>query len=315
MPPSVRARPPPDPHVYHAQLIIPQIHNNYVLRSHPKDFHISDLKENESESALTVKMLSENSWKVLLFVSACVVATEQTRALSLVYRKPYKNVMFVPKSYRSRQSRVLFLDEDESRQPYGRGEIDLTVNKNTKIKFDDTTDYEFTSPDDESTTKIDLPSGNERFYEPLPRFPIRQFQTYPSYYNGRFGRPYAPNFGFDFQPSFAPAVRTSLYNGYNGWKARSPRVVFPYAADSVNSVNALHTNSHAGPGFDNVVFREQNFGQTDVVDDQNLQDLNTANDAFAERGEWLLERRELLSLSLRASQMLSLSKCFFFIFI
>lgn len=237
-------------------------------------------------------MLSENSWKVILLVAAATVAGEPSRALSLVYQKPYKNVMFVPRNFyrtRSRQSRVLFLDEDENHQPFGRGEIDLTLDS-SKVKFDDTSDYEFTSPEKhESTTKSPLdevPSGNERFYEPLPRF--RPYQTFPSFYQGRFSRPYAPTFGFDpYQQPFAPAVRNSLYSGYNGWKSRSPRVVFPYASDSVNSV--LHTNSHAGPGFDNVVFRDQNFGLNDVgTDEQGLQDINGGSDAFAERGELVM---------------------------
>ncbi|XP_028167476.1 serine protease 30 isoform X2 [Ostrinia furnacalis] len=235
-------------------------------------------------------MYSENAWKVILLVAATAAAGEPSRALSLVYQKPFRNVMFVPRKLyrtRSRQSRVLFLDDNENHQPFGRGEIDLTLDKNSKVKFDDASDYEFTSPEDgDTTTKSQLdetPSGNERFYEPLPRF--RPYQSFPSYYQGRFSRPYAPTFGFDpYQPSFAPAVRNGLYSGYNGWKARSPRVVFPYASDSVNSV--LHTNSHAGPGaFDNVVFRDQNFGINDVgTDEQGLQDINGGNDAFTERG-------------------------------
>ncbi|KAJ2938195.1 hypothetical protein O0L34_g18534 [Tuta absoluta] len=229
------------------------------------------------------------SWKVFLLLVASCAASEPSRALSLVYQKPYKQIMFYPKR-RNRKQRVLFLDEDESRQQYGRGEIDLTVNKDfdSKIKFDDAQDYEFTSPDE---VKSDIPSGNERFYEPLPRF--RPFQTYPSYYQGRYGRPYAPNFAFDPFHSpvpFAPS-RNSFYGVSNGWKARSPRVVFPYASDSVNMVQ---TNSHGGPGpnqgpgFDNVVFREQNFGLNDIgTDEQSLQDIGSGNgaDAFAERGE------------------------------
>ncbi|XP_075988354.1 uncharacterized protein LOC142984536 isoform X2 [Anticarsia gemmatalis] len=231
-------------------------------------------------------MFSENRWKVILLVVASVAAVEPSRALSLVYPKTYKNVMFVPKNFlrrsRGRQSRVIFLDEDENHQPFGKGEIDLTQDKNySKIKFDESTDYEFTSPDDEK--KLDeLPSGNERFYEPLPRF--RPYQSYPHYYQGRFGRTYAPSYSFDPYPvaPYAPALR----NGpgyYPGWKPRSPRVVFPYASDNVNSV---HTNSHAGPGGfnDNVVFREQSFGLNDVGDEQQLQDIGTGSgDGFAER--------------------------------
>ncbi|CAG9794336.1 unnamed protein product [Diatraea saccharalis] len=233
-------------------------------------------------------MFSENKWKVILLVAASAAAVEPTRALSLVYQKPYRNIMFVPRyRRRGRQSRVLFLDDAENHQNYGKGEIDLTLN--SKVKFDDSTDYEFTSPEIESTTKTeDLPSGNERFYEPIPRF--RQFQP-PQYYQGRYGRPYAPNFGFDPYQTvapFAPALRNSFYGGYNGWKARSPRVVFPYASDSVNSL--VHTNSHGGPGFDNVVFREQNFANEVGTDEQSLQDINGGSDAFTERGEWL-ERR------------------------
>ncbi|PZC84766.1 hypothetical protein B5X24_HaOG203756 [Helicoverpa armigera] len=233
-------------------------------------------------------MLSENRWKVILLVVASVAAVEPSRALSLVYQKPYKNVMFVPKNLyrrtRARQSRVLFLDEDENHQPFGKGEIDLTQDKNySKIKFDDQPDYEFTSPEEGSELKKlneDLPSGNERFYEPLPRF--RPYSNHPHYYQGRFGRTYAPNYAFDYPVApFAPSVRNGFYPG---WKPRSPRVVFPYASESVNSVQ---TNSHAGPGGfnDNVVFRDQNFGLNDVGDEQALQDIGTGSgDGFAERG-------------------------------
>ncbi|XP_021201760.3 uncharacterized protein LOC110384676 isoform X2 [Helicoverpa armigera] len=232
-------------------------------------------------------MLSENRWKVILLVVASVAAVEPSRALSLVYQKPYKNVMFVPKNLyrrtRARQSRVLFLDEDENHQPFGKGEIDLTQDKNySKIKFDDQPDYEFTSPEEGSELKKlneDLPSGNERFYEPLPRF--RPYSNHPHYYQGRFGRTYAPNYAFDYPVApFAPSVRNGFYPG---WKPRSPRVVFPYASESVNSVQ---TNSHAGPGGfnDNVVFRDQNFGLNDVGDEQALQDIGTGSgDGFAER--------------------------------
>ncbi|XP_063835843.1 uncharacterized protein LOC135084999 isoform X2 [Ostrinia nubilalis] len=259
-------------------------------------------------------MYSENAWKVILLVAATAAAGEPSHALSLVYQKPFRNVMFVPRKLyrtRSRQSRVLFLDDNENHQPFGRGEIDLTLDKNSKVKFDDASDYEFTSPEDgDTTTKSQLdetPSGNERFYEPLPRF--RPYQSFPSYYQGRFSRPYAPTFGFDpYQPSFAPAVSNGLYSGYNGWKARSPRVVFPYASDSVNSV--LHTNSHAGPGaFDNVVFRDQNFGINDVgTDEQGLQDINGGNDAFTERDaiglhRALVPQRTLKPMFIQTSRM------------
>ncbi|XP_059062487.1 serine proteinase stubble isoform X3 [Achroia grisella] len=218
--------------------------------------------------------------KVFLLIATCVVVGDASNALS-VYRNPYKNIMFIPKNVyrnRARQSRVLFLDEDENQQPFGKGEIDLTLDKNSNSKFKfDETDYEFTSPDSGTDSPIkppeNLPSGNERFYEPLPRF--RPF-SYPKYYNGRFSRPYAPNFGFEYQP-FAPAVRTSYYP-VNGWKARSPRVVFPYQETG----NSVQTNAHGG-GFDNVVFREQNFGLNDA--DEQLQDIGTGDaDAFAERG-------------------------------
>lgn len=226
-------------------------------------------------------MISENRWKVFLLVAASVAAAEPSRALSLVYKRPYNNIMFVPKLYRNRKQRVLFLDDDENHQPFGKGEIDLTVDKtHSKIKFDDAQDYEFTSPDDPGS-KNEEPSGNERFYEPLPRF-RPAYPAHPNYYQGRYGRPYAPGFGFN---PFAPVVRNSFYGVSNGWKARSPRVVFPYAADSVNSVQ---TNSHAGPGgFDNVVFREPSFGLNDIgTDEASLQDIGTGNaDAFAERGE------------------------------
>ncbi|XP_061726527.1 proclotting enzyme isoform X1 [Cydia pomonella] len=208
-------------------------------------------------------MLSEK-WKVILILATSVVAGESSRALSLV-RDPYRPI-FIPK-YKPKRSRVLFLDEHENYQPVGRGEIDLTVEKvNSKIKFDDASDYDFTSPGD----KTEL-SGNERFYEPR----IHPFQ-YPLY-QGRFGR-YAPNFNFEptvpYAP-FSPVVRNSFYN--TGWKARSPRVVFPYS-----DVNAIHTNSHAGPAFnDNVVFRDSlnDVGENELA----LQDDNSGGDAFAER--------------------------------
>ncbi|XP_013185432.1 uncharacterized protein LOC106131006 [Amyelois transitella] len=211
-------------------------------------------------------MSNVREWKVLLLLLASAAAGEPSRALSVVYQRPYRHIMFVPKTYRSRarQSRVLFLDEDENHQHFGKGEIDLTVDKNSKIKFDENPDYEFTSPGED---KEEIPSGNERFYEPF------RFRQYPKFYQGRFGRPYAPSFGFD---PYQTVVRNSYYQP--GWKARSPRVVFPYT-------EPIQTNSHGGPGFDNVVFREQNFGTSDIpADDQALQDIGTGNaDAFAER--------------------------------
>lgn len=234
-------------------------------------------------------MFSENTWKVILLVAASVAAAEPSRALSLVYQKPYKNVMFIPRNYyrrRARQSRILFLDDAENHRVGGRGEIDLTLDKNfSKIKFDEGSDYEFTSPEDGTEslrTEAPIPSGNERFYEPVHRF--RPYQTQPHYYQGRFGRAYAPTYGFDpFQSvPYSPSVRTGYYPG---WKARSPRVVFPYASDSVT----VQTNSHAGPAVDNVVFREQNFGLNDIVDDQNLQDIGSAGlgsgDGFPDKGQ------------------------------
>ncbi|XP_048002308.1 transmembrane protease serine 7 isoform X2 [Leguminivora glycinivorella] len=203
-------------------------------------------------------MLSEK-WKVILILATSVVAGESSRALSLV-RNPYSPI-FIPK-YKPKRSRVLFLDDHENYQPVGRGEIDLTVEKvNSKIKFDDASDYDFTSPD-----KAEL-SGNERFYEPR----LHPFQ-YPLY-QGRFGR-YAPNFEptVPYAP-FAPAVR-NFYN--TGWKARSPRVVFPYS-----DVNAVHTNSHAGPAFnDNVVFRDS---LNDVGENELALQEDNSGDAFAER--------------------------------
>lgn len=228
-------------------------------------------------------MLSENRWKVILLVAACACAAEPSRALSLVYPRQYSNIMFIPKSYkRSRKQRVLFLDDDENHQSFSGpnpGEIDLTLDKSSsKIKFDDNPDYEFTS--EEKTS-----SGNERYYEPAPRF--RPFQTHPAYYQGRYNRPYAPNYYDPYHGPipFAPLVRNSFYSP-NGWKARSPRVVFPYATDNSNSL--VQTNGHTGPnGVDNVVFRDQNFGTNDIgTDEQSLQDIGTGSaDAFAERGK------------------------------
>ncbi|XP_041988274.1 inactive serine protease scarface isoform X1 [Aricia agestis] len=211
-------------------------------------------------------MLSENRWKVILIVVASVATAEPSRALSLAYGSPPGVPVFVPRSYRRRgRARVLFLDEDESRQPLGRGEIDLT---DLPLKLDDGPDYEFTSPDEK---------GTERFYEPATRF---RALAHPKYLHQNFGSPYAPNFGFTYpgQVPFAPP-RAGLLAASSGWKARSPRVVFPYAPDSVNSVQ---TNSHTGPIADNVVFREQNFGASDVGAEEQLQDIG-APDAFAER--------------------------------
>ncbi|XP_073964654.1 uncharacterized protein isoform X2 [Choristoneura fumiferana] len=216
-------------------------------------------------------MLSEK-WKVFVCLATFVVAGESSRALSLV-QDSYRP-MFIQK-YKPRRSRVLFLDDHENYQPVGRGEIDLTLEKvNSKIKFDDASDYDFTSPEVTESPKIEeYPSGNERFYEPR----IRPFQ-YPQYYQGRFGR-YAPNFNIEpYHVPFSPAVRNSFYAPNTGWKARSPRVVFPYS-----DVNVL-TNSHAGPApfNDNVVFKEQSFVNDVGENDLALQDDNNA-DAFAER--------------------------------
>lgn len=239
-------------------------------------------------------MVSEK-WKVILVLCAAAAAERPGRALS-VHQPRRSAPMFVPR--RRPHSRVLFLDDEENRQPYGRGEIDLTQSYG-KIKFDDSTDYDFTSPEDttEPTKHVELDkeltSGNERFYEPLgPRIRNQYPPIIPQFYTqGRFARPYAPNFGFDpyYVPgnSFAPAVRNSFYNPNQGWKARSPRVVFPFQDPGVNSL--VQTNSHGGPGGfnDNVVFREQNFGLNDVgTDDLALQDIGTGNaEAFAERGK------------------------------
>lgn len=220
-------------------------------------------------------MLSEK-WKVLMCLATIVVAGESSRALSLV-QDTYRP-MFIQK-FKPRRSRVLFLDDHENYQPVGRGEIDLTLEKvNSKIKFDDASDYDFTSPEVTEAPKIEeYPSGNERFYEPR----IRPFQ-FPQYYQGRYGR-YAPNFNVEpYHVPFSPAVRNSFYAPNTGWKARSPRVVFPYS-----DVNAVLTNSHTGPVpfNDNVVFREQNFVNDVGENDLALQDDNSA-DAFAERGEF-----------------------------
>ncbi|CAK1548862.1 unnamed protein product [Leptosia nina] len=188
--------------------------------------------------------------RVYMLLTA-IASAERSRALSLY---PRNVPMFVPKRY---QSRVMFLDEDE----YGRGEIDLTDRRYPKIKFDDASDYEFTSDDKEA--------GNERYYEP---------RRYPKYYQGRFGRPYAPGFGFE-PIQFAPP-RNSYYSPTTGWRARSPRVVFPYNPDTGNGIQ---TNSHSGPSLnDNVVFREQSVGTNDVTSEDQLQDIS--GDAFTERG-------------------------------
>lgn len=201
------------------------------------------------------------------------VSGETSRALS-IYQRQRSVPMFVPRSYRRRFRRVQFLDEEENSQPLGRGEIDLTENKHSRIKFDDTTDYDFTSADvTEEPRKVEA-LGTERFYMP---------RMYPKFYQGRFGGPYAPNYAFE--PLISSPPRAGYYPN-SGWKARSPRVVFPYSPDG----NSVLTNSHAGPNFnDNVVFREQNFGTSDIgAEDQTLQDISSSpvnNDAFSERGE------------------------------
>lgn len=241
-------------------------------------------------------MVSENRWKVLLLIFATTSAYDRpNRALSIAYKHAYNYPMFIPKTFKrkfDRQSRVLFLDEEEQNQPFGKGEIDLTIDK-SNIKFDDTTDYDFVPDDTTVSTKIiDYnipPSGNERFYD-APRLRPSPFSHYIPNFNinhGRFGRQYAPSYPFEpYYGNSAPSLRNSYYNS-NGWRARSPRVVFPFQDPGVNSL--VQTNSHSGPVTDNnVVFREQNFGTTDVVgDDLALQDLGTtgsAADAFAERG-------------------------------
>ncbi|XP_069364039.1 uncharacterized protein [Maniola hyperantus] len=228
-----------------------------------------------------------NGWKVFLIVAASCAVGEPSRALTL-YQKPRTYPMFIPKT-RRKYSRILFLDDEEKNTPIGLGEIDLTQKFDSKIKFDDSTDYEFTSPD--TDLKID---GNERFYE-LQR--LRP--SFPKFYQGRFSRPYAPNFGFDPYQSYAPP-RTGFYGPNvlsNGWKARSPRVVFPYTPESgsnsvnavspvssVNPVNSVQTNSHSGPNFnDNVVFREPNSGNEIGAEEQTLQDISSGADAFSER--------------------------------
>lgn len=243
-------------------------------------------------------------WKVFLFVAiySRLSIAEQSRALTL-YQKPRPYPMFVPKT-RRKYSRVLFLDEQEHSQPLGLGEIDLTKKYDTsQIKFDDTIDYEFTSPED--PLKLD---GNDRFYE-LHRLRPNPF-PYPKFYQGRFSRPYAPTFAFDPYQSFAPP-RTGFYgpnvlnNVNSGWKARSPRVVFPYSPDSgsnsvspvnsgssipVNGVNPVTTNSHSGgPNFnDNVVFRDQSPGNDIGAEDPGLQDIASGADAFSERGKFFV---------------------------
>lgn len=248
-------------------------------------------------------MLSENKWKVFLVLAGTLVAAldRPSHSLANQYKQkyplvPYRHVpMFYPRSYnlkrnRGRQSRVLFLDDEERLQPYGRGEIDLTLDKtfDGQIKFDQGTDYDFTSPDESDKEKDEIKeeiSGNQRFYDAPLRRPFSQGFV-PKYYQGRYGRPYAPShYAFEphFNAPFAPAVRNSFYGG---WKARSPRVVFPYSQDN-NGL--LHTNSHGGPGGgfnDNVVFRDTNFSLNEVpTDDLALQDLGATNpDAFSDRG-------------------------------
>ena len=226
-------------------------------------------------------MFSENIWKVILLMATAVCAVEPSRALS-IYQKPRTYPMFIPKNRRKFRSRVIFLDEDENNQPLGRGEIDLTNDKYSKIKFDDTTDYEFTSPDVTQSPKENI-FENERFYDPRLRF------SYPKFYQGRFNQPYAPSFAFEpfqpFQPYAPPRtgfIGPNVPNPNFGWKARSPRVVFPYTPDSGN--NFVQTNSHGGPTFnDNVVFRDQNVGKGVKNEEPNLQDLD-GGDAFTERG-------------------------------
>ncbi|XP_050673619.1 uncharacterized protein LOC126971368 isoform X1 [Leptidea sinapis] len=183
------------------------------------------------------------SMKVILLVLASVSSAERSRALSLVY-SPRNAPIFVPKRY---QSRIMFLDEDD----IGRGEIDLT--DHSKVKFDYASDKS-------------LP--NERFFEPRGLY-------------SRFGRQYAPSYAFEpYLPVQYAPPRNSIYPV--NWRARSPRVVFPYTPDTGNSI---HTNSHSGPtSNDNVVFRDQtpgNIGANDVGVEDALQDI--AGDAFTDR--------------------------------
>ncbi|XP_045529103.1 serine protease 33-like isoform X1 [Pieris brassicae] len=147
--------------------------------------------------------------------------------------------MFVPK----RVPRVLYLDEDD----FGRGEIDLTGKRYPKIDFQP--DYK----------------GNDRLY------------SIPTFYQGRFSRPYAPSFAFE--PIQIAPPRNGFYPPASGWRARSPRVVFPYNPDTSNSIN---TNAHTAPSIDNVVFREQSIDTNDVAAEDQLQDIS--GDAFSERG-------------------------------
>ncbi|XP_047513934.1 proclotting enzyme isoform X2 [Pieris napi] len=146
--------------------------------------------------------------------------------------------MFVPK----RVPRVLFIDEDD----FGRGEIDLTEKRYPNIDFQP--DYK----------------GNDRLY------------SIPTFYQGRFGRPYAPSFAFE--PIQIAPPRNGFYPPASGWRARSPRVVFPYNPDTSNSIN---TNSHTAPSIDNVVFREPSIDANDVAAEDQLQDIS--GDAFSER--------------------------------
>ncbi|CAG9573344.1 unnamed protein product [Danaus chrysippus] len=210
-------------------------------------------------------MFSERLWVVLMVAVSTGVCGGASRALS-IYQKQRSVPMFVPRSYR-RFRRVQFLDEAESNQPLGKGEIDLTE-RQSRIKFDNT-DYDVTDDVTESPLKME---GTERFYLPV----------YPKFYNGRFSRPYAPS--FSFEPVISVPPRTGYFPN-SGWKARSPRVVFPYSPDG--NINSVLTNSHAGPNFnDNVVFREQNFGTSDIgAEEQTLQDISSPvnNDAFSDR--------------------------------
>ncbi|GBP61429.1 hypothetical protein EVAR_50797_1 [Eumeta japonica] len=240
-------------------------------------------------------MPGEIHWKVLLLLAGSVaLASDNPTAVARIKaRAPYP--MFVPKSRRvyrrlPPRQRVIFLDEEENGRHLGKGEIDLT--NSDKIKFDNTEDYEFTSEDGSEVkppnAEVNLePSGTERFYE-NPVYPrVKPYNHVPNYYQGRYGR-YAPNH-YQFEPfvPYSPAVR--FYNG-NGWKARSPRVIFPHSPD--NGVNQptgnFHTNSHGGPtvSLNDVVFREQNFGLQDFQsDDLNLQDLGNVNSEFPDKGE------------------------------
>lgn len=236
-------------------------------------------------------MFCENKWKVLLLVAGTLVAALDNPRSVVIHRRPYKThtkPMFIQRSFK--KSKVLFLDDEERKQTYGVGEIDLTVDG--QIKFDQGSDYDFTSPD---INENDETAVNARLYDPKLRGSSFNHGSISNYYQGPFRRPYPPNH-YAFEPHinlgapFAPVVRNGFYSN-QGWKARSPRVVFPYPQENTGNALNFHTNSHGGPSGafnDNVVFREQNFGINDVPnDDLALQDIGTGNaENFNERGKF-----------------------------